>query len=351
MKVSVIVPYYNNPREQLLSAVESVLDQNYQDFELIIVDDGSAENYQTVLDEAASMDPRVRIVRQQNAGVSAARNHGIKKASGDYVVFLDADDVVAPKFLSEGVQLLERDHLDFLIGGVRIVKDLPNSIRDIKDREEEETIPKEDGDIYIIYTGNKIRDLRKQLIITHTTFDGGYIGRGPVSRFLKTEIARSCLFHTDLVIGEDNVWNLELLTKCFRIGVYKKVWYYYYINKASATHCYEADCIEVMKRFLRRLRKTIVLSNDEEYFQYCISVASGLDHIYNKLLSRKEWNVSAFEKQKTIRKLYTEMPWRILAGKRCFQVSDTRNRLKWLLYRCRLYYVALWLQKILKKEN
>src|SRR5262245_20604446 len=89
--VSVIIPCYNHAH-YLGEAIESVLAQTVQDFEIIVVDDGSTDSTADV----AARYPRVRYVRQNNQGLSAARNTGIKHGLGRFLVFLDADDLLLP---------------------------------------------------------------------------------------------------------------------------------------------------------------------------------------------------------------------------------------------------------------
>ena len=91
MKLSIIVPVFRTEK-YLVQCVESVLSQDYSNFELILVDDGSDDQSPAICDEYARKDPRVLVFHQANAGLSAARNSGIRLATGDYILFLDSDD-------------------------------------------------------------------------------------------------------------------------------------------------------------------------------------------------------------------------------------------------------------------
>lgn len=102
MKISVIIPLYNKVK-YIRETIESVLCQSYKDFEILVVDDGSTDGGDKIVEEIA--DPRIKLIRQGNAGVSAARNTGIKNAKGDWIAFLDADDFWLKDNLKSHVEL------------------------------------------------------------------------------------------------------------------------------------------------------------------------------------------------------------------------------------------------------
>lgn len=96
--ISVIVPVYNSV-DYLKVIIESILNQTYQNFELILVNDGSTDDSETICEKYSQMDERVKVIHQDNGGVSKARNRGLEKAVGEYVYFCDSDDYVFPDAL------------------------------------------------------------------------------------------------------------------------------------------------------------------------------------------------------------------------------------------------------------
>lgn len=104
MKVSVVIPLYNK-RNAITSTIQSVLDQTVQDFELIVVDDGSTDDGYSVV--SSIDDPRIVLIHKNNGGVSSARNAGIKASRCPYVALLDGDDYWDPDFLKEQLALIE----------------------------------------------------------------------------------------------------------------------------------------------------------------------------------------------------------------------------------------------------
>ena len=115
--VSVVIPCYNQAHF-LDEAIESVLAQSYPHLEIIVVDDGSPDD----TSEVATRYPKVRLVRQENQGLSAARNSGLARSEGEYVVFLDADDRLLPGALEEGLECFEaHPECAFVSGRYRLI--------------------------------------------------------------------------------------------------------------------------------------------------------------------------------------------------------------------------------------
>lgn len=118
MTISVIVPAYNNAAF-LGETLDSLLAQTWQAWEAVVVDDGSKDNTRDILAAYCVKDSRIRCITQENAGVSAARNRGLSEAAGDFVVFLDADDLYEPNALQAFAETAEATGADIVLGRLR----------------------------------------------------------------------------------------------------------------------------------------------------------------------------------------------------------------------------------------
>lgn len=105
MKLSIIIPIYN-AETTLRRCIDSILEQDFRDYQIILVDDGSTDNSPAICDEYVKADHRALVLHKPHCGLSEARNTGIKKAKGEYITFVDADDAIARDTLSELMELL-----------------------------------------------------------------------------------------------------------------------------------------------------------------------------------------------------------------------------------------------------
>lgn len=134
--ISVVVPIYN-VEPYLRDCLESILNQSYRKIELILVNDGSTDKSGDICGEYKRLDSRIRLIHQENAGLSAARNRGIDEASGEYICFVDSDDMLMPEALERLYELCKRENAD--ISQCSVMKcGEHESLLTIKKRAEEE---------------------------------------------------------------------------------------------------------------------------------------------------------------------------------------------------------------------
>ena len=236
--VSVIVPVYQ--AEKFLSAcAESVTNQTFSDWELLLVDDGCTDGSGAICDALAAADSRVRALHQpQNAGVSEARNRGLREARGEYVAFLDADDTFEPQTLEilwnlraqAGADPAACAHRNLYPGGdtsVELV--LPAGVYDRQGILE--------GIVYPLL-GDRL---------TQPVFNG-FIWR----YLFSARILRDAAITFEGAYLEDEIFLMEYFCNAQKLAVTEEPLYRYLLNPASATHKYMADFRQVFARFMER---------------------------------------------------------------------------------------------------
>lgn len=122
-EISVVIPVYNTAKF-LAQCLDSIVHQTFADFEAIIVDDGSTDNSIEIARDYASRDTRFRILQQENKGLSEARNAGIEVVQGDWITFVDSDDMIAPAFLEKLLNAAKAAHADIACSGKRLFGDI-----------------------------------------------------------------------------------------------------------------------------------------------------------------------------------------------------------------------------------
>lgn len=189
--ISIIVPVYNSDK-YLNNCLESIHRQQYQDWECILIDDGSTDESGTICDSWCKFDSRMRVFHQPNSGVSVARNNGIKYAFGEHIVFIDSDDWIDENYLS--ILYANRGTCDLIVSGYidhyesgQIIASKPCKSEFI--------------DISRTYVYIITDLLRKNLLY------------GPTNKLYKSEIIRkhNITFPDDCFLGEDLVFNFNYL--------------------------------------------------------------------------------------------------------------------------------------------
>lgn len=236
IRVSVVIPVYNTSRTRLERCIESVIKQSYQMFEVIVVDDGSTHDNLDIAREICDKDSRILLYSQENRGSGAARNLGIHKAKGDYILFLDSDDMLSEYSLEDATQCLERTNADMVVGQIHKEREIEwkNTLFQRKPLECIQLSSKKDIDEYI----NHILGYQNERFV-HTDC---YFCDGPVAKLCRRDLLLQCEFDSQKFWGEDTIWNLYFTKLCKTITVSNNIWYYTFANADSQTHVFRPSC-------------------------------------------------------------------------------------------------------------
>ena len=255
---SVIVPVYN-AEDTLRQCINSILNQVFKGFELLLIDDGSKDGSPVICDEYAMKDSRVRVFHKENGGVSSARNLGIDHASGEWITFIDSDDYITDVFF-DGVEGREED---LLIKGYKKYNKTG------------------------IVSEWKVAEINDDISIT--AFLNQYITdsllRGPVFKFYRRSIISDLRFLMDMKIGEDAWFVFNYLAKCSSFAVLPKGEYMVRLAEELDEVKY-AISVDYAIRSLQHLKEAF----DGLVKVHHISKTSFLSYIgYFKRISQSDW--------------------------------------------------------------
>lgn len=213
-KISIIVPVYK-AEKYLRRCLDSIIEQTFTDWECILVDDGSPDGAGVICEEYAEQDGRFKVFRQENAGVSAARNKGLDEAKGEWITFVDSDDWVGKDYLENLYSAAIKYDAELVIGGLKIVED-GKTTQELKPKNGKLLMPK---DFDITGAGNKL---------------------------FKSMICKmyNCQFPIGIKSREDMYFNFQVIIHTDKVYGISSTSYYYYQNNGSAIHNYTIEKIK-----------------------------------------------------------------------------------------------------------
>lgn len=294
-KISIILPVYN-VEAYLPKAIDSVLAQTWQDFELLIVIDGSPDNSKQIAEDYAEKDNRIKIFEKENGGLSDARNYGMERASGEYIYFMDSDDWIEPNLLEECIREVNQKNLDFLIFGYQ--QDNENENGELLSSEK--VIPN-----LGLYKKNE-----DQLLIdkNHLGLMGYAWNKVYKLSFLQHN---NIIFEKGTSLVEDILFNAQVYTASNQIYFFDK-YYYHYINRPVNTLIkqFHANSFELKKRKTNALNQVLtewkVEANNKQKV-LALSQIQGIRYCIHNLYAFQN-NLSVSEKKKYISNmLYDEL--------------------------------------------
>ena len=269
-KISVIVPIYKIEK-YLPQCIESLMQQSFKDFELLLIDDGSPDNCPQICDDYAKKDLRIKVVHKVNGGLLSARKAGLEAASGDYNAFVDGDDWVDHFYLDILYKLAITNNADLTVTGH--FREFDGKIETIK--------PKNPG----VYNEEQI----KSTIITKAIFNGEFCEHGMSTyvwnKLFKKELLKEVLFdvHNDIVMGEDAAITYSYLALSKSLVISKIPLYYYRQRHDSIVKSIENPKMEYYRLglLMNHLYRKMTNAIDKE------SLKTQIDYyLYSQLLVR-----------------------------------------------------------------
>lgn len=251
--VSVVMPIYN-AEKYLKDNLPLLINQTYKNFELILVNDGSKDKSLAICQDFAKKDSRIKVISQENKGVSSARNLGIENSKGEYICFVDADDFTMPNYLSTLVSTIENNDL----GIVNFIEIKEKNLNKVNNK---------------IKRGGEFKDVKIskneffKLMFSYPNIGGGALW----NKIFKKKLIGDMRFNTNYKYYEDIIFLFKYAMKCESFNYNSAVVYVYNRNNASQTNTKNINlnkltCLSVMEE-ITALAKTI----NEEVASYAMA--------------------------------------------------------------------------------
>lgn len=239
MKISVIVPVYNCGK-YLSDCLDSILGQTYQNFEIILIDDGSQDDSAAICDAYAEKGSRIRVIHQENHGVSRARNRGLELATGELISFIDGDDTLEPDMYALLVKVMQEHDADITHCGYKHI--VGEEIRLVHDTKR--VIPQTTEEALDCFVSGRL------------------FGGGLWNKLFRTELIAGLRFREDLKINEDILFNFQAFSRA-RKSVFADYAMYNYVARFGTSAVFKtpdekkiADSCEVAAYIYHKLAGT-----------------------------------------------------------------------------------------------
>ncbi|WP_138494424.1 glycosyltransferase family 2 protein [Paenibacillus pinistramenti] len=331
--LSIIIPVYN-VEDYISKCLDSILDQTYTDYEILLIDDGSKDNSLNICKEYEQQDSRIRVFQQPNKGPSAARNLGISHAKGTYLAFIDSDDYIKPDMFSELMGWMHDTQTDLVIS--------PMTVEYLYFKNRKMLLPtlEYDGKINI-----SPEDAAKVVSLFETAMINS-----PCARLYKTDIIKTnrILMPDGIDYSEDLMFNIEYLKYCRSIFLMNKSYYFYTKKKqGSITTSYRHQQFHSFNlahdKALEYLHGILGISGELENKAYYIFIPNIIISFIN--LFYKDCPMSRSEKMAYIHSILRDQRVREKIDKaykpgllpKVYKRLLTTKRTSFVYYACKLY--------------
>ena len=261
-KISIIVPVYN-VEKYLEKSLRSFVSQTLNDIEIIVVDDGSPDESYKIYNRFAEEDSRIKIIKKQNAGVSEARNTGLERATGEYVMFADSDDWMEKNCCEVMLKEAERTQSDMVLADVIVVTNGVPKVNHIF------------GEPFVTEDPEFIKSYQKTCIgYSYNPLPSGKWktpGMGsPWNKLFKRSIIEDNGLRFDPYVKgiyDDNLFTLHYLMHVKKLAYIQVPVYDFRLVEGSITQSYKANTLDINRRIFERINDFIDETGDRAYFE------------------------------------------------------------------------------------
>lgn len=247
-KVSIIVPVYKIPYDVLKLGIKSIILQSYSNIEIILVDDGSPDSCGEICDTFAQEDQRIKVYHKVNEGVSTARNLGLKKSTGEYILFVDADDYLHPCAVEIMLATALSNKSDIVVCSYERFFSIQPKISNFSTSYFTKSFESK----------TELDCLREKCLIENGKLGARFNG-APWAKLYKKSLLEqhSITFDVDLLRSQDNYFNFQVFGHANKVTYVNLVLYYYRFLAGSAVNRFRKNHFEVTSAYLSTLKKCI----------------------------------------------------------------------------------------------
>ena len=261
--VSVIIPVLNREKG-IKKCLKSIMNQNYKNIEIVVIDNGSTDNTVKIIKELQEKDKRIKLFVSKLKGVSNARNFGLKKSTGDYIMFVDSDDTIDKEMISTMMKIAKQNHFDIVKCGYKLIHG---------------------SKIENFCLKEGLYDFDEQF---WKEFFSTYNYNQVWGQLINKKICNGITFNSNVSMAEDYLFNYYLYKKANSIYIIESPFYNYYYNESGMN--YNKDINKIIKKIEDILYVCKELSKSEQDYRWLINnrlIYEILPHVKDAFLNEQ----------------------------------------------------------------
>lgn len=260
-EISIVVPVFNNEK-YIERCIRSICNQTYTNIEIVIVNDGSTDSTRKICEQMSSEDSRIRLLNIENGGVSNARNQGIEFSTGNYLMFVDADDYIEKDMCEFLLKIMNERHVDVVVSE-RIIEDMLGNL----------------------VHGANVKKARVVCFDEKFSFVASDICCVVTGILYRSSVLEGIRFDSHFFVAEDSLFFYMVLHKCKKYFITDKLFYHYVTYPESASHGMidQKKYTEILA--WNEIKKIVPKSNEVQYATLCAAI-----EYRARLLFRKSYN-------------------------------------------------------------